>query len=206
MCVDIKVTDLTVLSREQQPGKKKIPEVILKFTLGSRVVGKMKIAGESDVFSGKPNPSPNFTHFSENLVEWELLLRGGMGEWTEKGLPRGVTFEPDHDGDESSMQRNTGGWEGQLTTKHVCSPRVMPTEGLHFPAFLARRFSHVTSFWPMEWKQERSVPLPGLLHKNLSICPSLFSTCCLDVGGSILVTLCNKLPPPQFLLKLELYL
>lgn len=49
--------------------EKKIPEVILKLTLGSRVVGKMKIAGESDVFSGKPNPSPNFIHFSENLVE-----------------------------------------------------------------------------------------------------------------------------------------
>ena len=49
--------------------KKKIPEVILKLTLGSRVVGKMKIAGESDVFSGKPNPSPNFIHFSENSVE-----------------------------------------------------------------------------------------------------------------------------------------
>ena len=49
--------------------EKKIPEVILKLTLGSRVVGKMKIAGESDVFSGKPNPSPYFIHFSENLVE-----------------------------------------------------------------------------------------------------------------------------------------
>lgn len=71
MCVDIKVTDFTVLSGDQQPvkKKKKIPEVILKLPLGSRVVGKMKIAGESDVFSGKPNPSPNFTHFSENLVE-----------------------------------------------------------------------------------------------------------------------------------------
>ena len=69
MCVDIKVPDFTVLGGDQQPGKKKIPEVILKLTLGSRVVGKMKIAGESDVFSGKPNPSPYFIHFSENLVE-----------------------------------------------------------------------------------------------------------------------------------------
>ena len=68
MCVDIKVPDFTVLGGDQQPGKK-IPEVILKLTLGSRVVGKMKIAGESDVFSGKPNPSPYFIHFSENLVE-----------------------------------------------------------------------------------------------------------------------------------------
>ena len=66
-------------STDRQPGKKKISKVTLKLTLGSRVVGKMKTAGESDVFSGKPNPSPNFTHFGENLVEWELLLRGGVG-------------------------------------------------------------------------------------------------------------------------------
>lgn len=31
-----------------------------------------------------------------------------MAGRTEKGLPRRVTFEPDHDGDDSSRQGNAG--------------------------------------------------------------------------------------------------